>query len=88
MAEIIKAAKRIYYNELFSRSKNKVKTVCNFVRSETNKQDNNNEQPLNMEGETVTDFHELANNYFVNATYSAQSETFDNTLTALDNLKL
>ena len=44
-----------------------------------------------MEGEPVTGFHELANifnNYFVNATYSIQSENLNNTSTALDNLKL
>ena len=65
--------------------------MWNFVKSESNKQDNNNVPPLNMEGETVTGFHELANifnNYFVNTTYSIKSENSDNTLTALDNLKL
>ena len=44
-----------------------------------------------MEGKTVTGIHELVNlfnNYFVNATYSIQSENFDDTPTALDNLKL
>jgi len=73
LAEVIKTAKKIHYNKLFIRSKNKVKTVWNLVRAETNKQDNNNEPPLNMEGEPVTGFLELANifnNYFVNATHS------------------
>jgi hypothetical protein len=54
-----------------------------------NKQGNNNELPLNIEGETVTGFHELANmfnDYFVNATRSVQVENFDNTPSALDNL--
>ena len=49
------------------------------------KQGNNNELPLNIEGETVTDFQELAkrfNNYFVNATNLIQSENSDNTSTA------
>jgi len=65
--------------------------MWNLVRSETNKQGNNNDLPLNMEGKTVTGIHELANlfhNYFVNATYSIQSKNFDDTPTALDNLKL
>jgi len=91
LSEVIKTTKKIHYNKLFIHSKNKVKTVWNFVRSETNKQDNNNEPPLNMEGEPVTGFCELANifnNYFVNVTYSIQSENFNNTSTALDNLKL
>ena len=65
--------------------------MWNFVKSETTKQDSNNEPPLNMEGEPVTDLHKLANlfnNYFVNATYSIQNENTDNTLTAHNNLKL
>jgi len=46
-------------------------------------QDNNKELPLHMEGEPITGYYELANifnNYFVNATYSIQSENFNNTL--------
>lgn len=81
----------MHYNKLLTRSKNKVKTMWNFVRSETNKQSNNNEPPLNMEGETVTGYYELANifsTYFVNATHTIEKENLDNTLTALDNLKL
>ena len=65
--------------------------MWNLARSETNKQGNNNELPLNIEGETVTDFQELAkmfNNYFVNATNLIQSENIDNTSTAVHNLKL
>ena len=65
--------------------------MWNLGRSEINKQGNDNELPLNIEGETVTDFQELAktfNNYFVNATNSIQSENFDNTSTAVHNLKL
>ena len=91
MSEVIKVAKKIHYNKLFIQSKNKVKTVWNFAKSETNKQGNNNELPLNIEGETVTHFHKLANifnDYFVNATYTIQCENFDNTSTAFDNLKL
>ena len=56
--------------------------MWSLARSETNKQGNNNELPLNIEGETVTDFQELAkrfNNYFVNSTNLIQSENFDNT---------
>ena len=71
MSEVIKAAKKIHYNKLFIQSKNKVKTVWNFAKSETNKQGNNNELSLIIEGETVTGFHELTNifnDYFVNAT--------------------
>ena len=41
--KIIKAAKKMHYNKLFSCSNNKVKTTWNFVRSEINKQGNNNE---------------------------------------------
>jgi hypothetical protein len=44
-----------------------------LVRSEINKLGNNNELPLNIEGKTVTDFHEPANifnNFFINATHS------------------
>ena len=91
MSEVIKAAKKIHYNKLFIRSKNKVKTMWNLVRSETNKQGNNNELPLNMEGKTVTGIHELVNlfnNYFANATYTIQSENFDDTPIALHNSKL
>jgi len=65
--------------------------VWNFAKSETNKQGSNNVLPLNIEGETVTGFHELANifnDYFVNTTYTIQRESFDNTSTAFDNLKL
>jgi len=83
LSEVIKTALSI-------RSKNKVKTVWNFAKSETNKQDNNNEPPLNMEGVPATGFYELANtfnNYFVNATYSTQNDNLNNTSTALDNLK-
>ena len=70
---------------------NKVKTMWNLVRSETNKQGNNNDLPLNIEGKTAADFHELANifnDYFINATHSIQDENFDNTPSALDNLNL
>jgi Notch-like protein len=63
--------------------------MWNLVTSETNKQGNNNELPLNIEGKTVTDFHELANifnDYFINDTHSIQVENFDNTPSAVDNL--
>ena len=41
LTEVIKAAKKKkHYNKLFSRSKNKVKTMWNLVRSENNKQGN------------------------------------------------
>ena len=59
--------------------------MWNLVRSETNKQGNNTDLPLNMEGKTVTGIRELANlfnNYFVKVTYSIQSENFDDTPTA------
>ena len=91
LSEVIKAAKKTHHNKLLTRSKNKVKTVWNIVKTETNKQDSNTVPPLNMEGKTATSFHELAsifNNYFANATYSTKSDNSDNTLTALDNLKL
>jgi hypothetical protein len=60
-------------------------------RSEINKQGNNNESPLNIEGKTVADFHELANifsGYFINTTHSIQVENFDNTPSPRDNLNL
>jgi hypothetical protein len=63
--------------------------MWNIVRSEINKQGNNNELPLHIEGETVTDFHEpmnIFNNYFINAAHSIQVENFDNNPSALDNL--
>jgi hypothetical protein len=65
--------------------------MWNLVRSETNKQGSNNELPLNMEGTTVTSYHELANsfnNYFVNATHSIQVGNLDDAPSALDNLNL
>jgi hypothetical protein len=89
LSEVIKAAKKMHYNKILSHSKNKVKTMWNLVRSEINKQDNNNELPRNIEGKTVTDFHELANifnDYFINAAHSIQVENYDNTPSAIDNL--
>jgi hypothetical protein len=63
--------------------------MWNLVRTETNKQGNNNELHLNIKGKTVPDFHELANifkDYFINATHSIQVENSDNTPPALANL--
>jgi len=92
LTAVIKAAKKKkHYNKLFSRSKNKVKTMWNLVRSETNKQGNKNELHLNIEGKSVTDFHELANifnDYFINVTHTTQVENFNNTPSALDSLNL
>jgi hypothetical protein len=63
--------------------------MWNLVRSEINKQGNNNKLPLNIEGKTVTDFYELANIFndcFINAAHPTQVETSDNTPSAIDNL--
>ena len=79
----------MHYNKLFSCSNNKVKTMWNFVRSEINKQGNNNELPLNTEGKTVTGFQELVcicNDYFINTTHSIPAENSVNTSPALDLL--
>jgi hypothetical protein len=38
LADVIKTTKRKHYNKLYSCSKNKVKTMWNLIRSETNKQ--------------------------------------------------
>ena len=54
-----------------------------------NKEGNNNELLLNIEGKSVTDFQELAcifNDYFINATHSIQAENIANTSPALEIL--
>ena len=63
--------------------------MWNFVKTEINKQNNNKEPPLNMEGTTVTDYHELAsifNDHFINTTHLIQADTSGKNSAALVNL--
>ena len=89
LSEVIRSAKKIHFNNLFNRSQNKVKTMWNFVKTETNKQNCNNIPPLNIEGSPANNYHELAcifNEYFLNITNPTQTGNFNDNSSITENL--
>jgi len=79
----------MHYNNLLSRSQNKVKTMWNFVKVEINKQNRNNALPLNNEGSPANDYQELApvfNDYFINVTNQTQTGNLKDDSSAVKNL--
>ena len=91
LSEVIRTAKKIHYNNLFNRSHNKVKTMWNFVKTETNKQNRNNVPPLNIEASPVTDYQKLAcvfNEYFINVSTLTQTGNRKDNSSATENLNI
>ena len=89
LSKVIKTAKRHHINNLIKCSKNKTKTMWNIVKTETNNQDSNDKLPLNIEGNSLKDYCELANvfnDYFINATNTHQSNDMSKNVEALNNL--
>jgi len=62
--------KKLHYNELISQSVNKTKTACSIIKSLTNKQADNSEEPmLNIVGNLIKNPQIIAktfNDYFSN----------------------
>ena len=89
LSKVIKAVKRIQFNNLIKHSKNKTKTMWNIVRTKINNQDSNNTLSLNIEGKSINDHCDLANvfnDYFVNATNINQENDMSKNLQAFNNL--
>ena len=69
LSEVIKTAKKLYYNKLIINSNNKVKSIWNIVKMVTKKKDDDR-PPLNIDEETFKDYQSIANifnTYFTNA---------------------
>jgi len=69
LSEVIKAAKKLYYNKLIINSNNKAKSIWNIVKTVT-KKSNDDGPPLNIDGKTFKDYQSIANTsntYFTNA---------------------
>jgi hypothetical protein len=89
LSDVIRTAKKMHYNNLLSRSHNKVKTVWNFVKAEINKRNRNNIPPLNTEGSPANDYQQLAcvfNEYFINVTNPTQTGNLKDDSSAAENL--
>jgi hypothetical protein len=89
LSAVIRTAKKMHYNNLLSRSHNKVKTMWNFVKTDINKLNRNNVPPLNIEGSPANDYQELAcvfNNYFIKVTNLTQTGNLKYDPTATENL--
>ncbi|PNF21509.1 hypothetical protein B7P43_G13548 [Cryptotermes secundus] len=68
LREVMKAAKRIYYNKLIVNSDNKSKTIWNIVNNETGKYNNNNNHdppPLTKDGKKINNGLHIANAFNV-----------------------
>jgi 5'(3')-deoxyribonucleotidase len=62
LREVIKAAKRNYYNKLIVNSDNKTKTIWNIVNNETGKYNNiHDPPPLIKDGKRVNNNQNIAN---------------------------
>jgi len=91
LSEVIRAEKKIHYNNLFNRSHNKVKTMWNFVKAEINKQNRNNVPPLNIEGSTAKDYQEVAsifNEYFINITNPTQTGNLEDDSSTAEKMNI
>jgi len=89
LSKVIKTAKRHHFNNLIKCSKNKTKTMWNIVKTETNNRDSNDKLPLNIEGNSIKDYRDLANvfnDYFINATNTHQTNDMSKNTEALNNL--
>jgi hypothetical protein len=78
LANTIQLAKRLYYNKLITKSKNKTKTAWNVIRSLTAKRDvDDGELTLNIDGNLTKNPPVLAssfNKYFSNAVEETVSQ--------------
>jgi hypothetical protein len=79
LTDVIKTAKKLYYNKLIKNSKNKAKTLRNIVKTETKKKRNKDGPPLNDNGKTFKEYQTIANNF---NTYSTNT----NVKTSVNNL--
>jgi len=71
LTEVIKTAKKLHYNKLITNSNNKVKTMWNIVKTETQKIRKDEIPPMNVDGCVVEDHHDTANifnTYFTTVT--------------------
>jgi len=69
--EVIKTAKKLYFDKLIKHSTNKTKTLWKLVKPEINKQKSPDNFPPCLEGKLIKDHQELANifnEFFVNVT--------------------
>jgi len=63
--------------------------MWNIVKTETNNRDSNDKLPLNIEGNSIKDYRDLANvfnDYFINATNTHQANDMSKNTEALNNL--
>jgi hypothetical protein len=89
LSGVIRAAKKMHFNNLLSRSHNKVKTMWNFVKTEINKQNRSDVPPLNIEGSPANDYQELAcvfNEYFINVINPTQTDNLKEDSSVAENL--
>jgi len=63
--------------------------MWNIVKTETNNWDSNDKLPLNIEGNSIKDYRDLANvfnDYFINATNTHQANDMSKNTETLNNL--
>ena len=71
LTEVIKTARKLHYNKLITNSNNKVKTMWNIVKTDTQKIKKDEIPPMNVDGSDVEDHHDIANifnTYFTTVT--------------------
>jgi hypothetical protein len=71
LTEVIKTAKKLYNNKLITNSNNKIKTMWNIVKTDTQKASKDEVPPLNVDGNVVEDYQSIANifnTYFTTVT--------------------
>jgi hypothetical protein len=69
LTNVIKTAKKLYYDKLILNSKNRAKTLWKIVKTETKKEGNEDGPPLNNNGKTFEEYIDIGNNintYFSN----------------------
>jgi hypothetical protein len=63
LTNVIKTAKKLYYDKLILKSKNRAKTLWNIVKTETKKERNEGGPPLINNRETFEEIKDTANNF-------------------------
>jgi len=61
LIDVIKTAKKLYFDKLIKHSTNKTKTMWKLVKSEINKQKSTDNFPPCLEGNLINDHQELGN---------------------------
>jgi exonuclease III len=87
LTNVIKTAKKLYYNKCISKSKNSAKTLWNIVKTETKKESNKWSFPTDNVRRTLKEYTDLANDFNSYFTSINDRGTNDNIITIEPALK-